>query len=131
MILLPGYSDEDVRVKKITEALHKFTVMYPQQKVYLHTDKKEYNAGDIMWLKAYIVNGLDHLPDTFSTNLYVELISPFQTRVEIKRLRMFHGFGIGDIGYRYPSRRIVPWEHLHHGCRILIRNSILKRISRY
>ena len=39
---------------------------------------------------------LNHLPDTLSTNLYVELISPFQTRVEIKRFQMFQGFGIGD-----------------------------------
>ena len=70
--------------------------MYPQQKVYLHLDKPEYLGGDDLWVKAYLVNGLDHMPDTLSTNLYVELISPFKTRVEIKRFQMFDGFGIGD-----------------------------------
>ena len=69
---------------------------YPQQKVYLHTDKNAYQGGEELWIKAYLVSGLDHRPDTLSTNLYVELISPFQTRVEIKRFQMFQGFGIGD-----------------------------------
>jgi TonB-dependent SusC/RagA subfamily outer membrane receptor len=94
--LLTGFADEELKTQRITDALHKFTAIYPQQKVYLHTDKKEYDAGDAIWIKAYIVNGTDHGPDTFSTNLYVELISPFQTRVEVKRFQMFDGFGIGD-----------------------------------
>lgn len=89
-------ADDDPRAKRITDALNKFTSLYPQQKVFLHMDKIEYNAGDVIWVKAYIVNGLDHLPDTFSTNLYVELISPVQSRVMIKRFQMFNGFGIGD-----------------------------------
>jgi len=59
-------------------------------------DKNAYKAGEMLWVKAYLLNGLNHLPDTLSTNLYVELISPFETRVEIKRFQMFQGFGIGE-----------------------------------
>ena len=91
-----GLKDEDLRFKRIRDAINRFTIMYPQMKVYLHTDKKDYWGGDVMWIKAYLVNGMDHLPDTIVTNLYVELISPTQTRVEIKRFQMFHGFGTGD-----------------------------------
>ncbi|HEX2393871.1 MAG TPA: TonB-dependent receptor plug domain-containing protein [Bacteroidales bacterium] len=96
ILILTSFADEDPRARRLTDALHKYTALFPQQKVYLHSDKKEYNAGDVIWIKAYIVNGLDHVPDTFSTNLYLELISPFQSRVEIKRIQMFNGFGIGD-----------------------------------
>jgi TonB-dependent SusC/RagA subfamily outer membrane receptor len=95
-VLAASYEDEDIQLRKINEALERFSIIYPQQKVYLHLDKQEYNGGEMMWIKAYIVNGLTHLPDTISTNLYVEVISPVKTRVEIKRFQMDHGFGIGD-----------------------------------
>ncbi len=97
IFFLAGFDDSDPRADRIRDALHKFTSLYPQKKVYLHIDKKEFIAGEVIWIKAYLVDGLDHLPDTMTTNLYIELISPFQTRVEIKRIQMFDGFGIGDI----------------------------------
>jgi TonB-dependent SusC/RagA subfamily outer membrane receptor len=96
ILLSAGFADEDLRYRRIRDALNKFTYLYPQQKVFLHLDKDIYRGGDDMWIKAYLISGLDHLPDTISTNLYVELISPFQTRVEIKRFQMFTGYGIGD-----------------------------------
>ena len=96
LIAVMGFADEDLRFKRIKEALERFTIVYPQQKAYLHTDKVQYTGGDIMRVKAYLVNGMNHLPDTLSTNLYVELISPYETRVEIKRFRMYRGFGFGD-----------------------------------
>ena len=96
VMILGGFADEDARYRKIRDALQKFTYFYPQQKVFLHLDKPEYRSGENIWVKAYLVNGTDHLPDTISTNLYVELISPSQTRVQIKRFQMFSGFGIVD-----------------------------------
>ncbi len=96
LMVTTGFGDEDNDFRRINIALEKFSIVYPQQKVYLHLDKTAYGAGDMLWVKAYILNGLNHLPDTISTNLYVELISPFETRVEIKRFQMFRGFGIGD-----------------------------------
>jgi TonB-dependent SusC/RagA subfamily outer membrane receptor len=96
IMLSTGFADEDMRYRRIREELNKFTYIYQQQKVYLHLDRDLYLGGDNMWIKAYLVNGLDHLPDTLSTNLYVEIISPFQTRVQIKRFQMFNGFGVGD-----------------------------------
>ncbi len=96
LMVTAGFGDEDNEFSRINFALEKFSIVYPQQKVYLHLDKTSYKAGEMIWVKAYLLNGLNHLPDTLSTNLYVELISPFETRVEIKRFQMFHGFGIGD-----------------------------------
>jgi TonB-dependent SusC/RagA subfamily outer membrane receptor len=97
VVLLAGsISADDPRFTRISDALNRFTYIYTQQKVYLHTDKDEYRGGDNMWIKAYLVNGRDHCPDTLSTNLYVELISPYQTRAQIKIFQLFRGFGIGD-----------------------------------
>ncbi|MBN2815036.1 MAG: TonB-dependent receptor plug domain-containing protein [Bacteroidales bacterium] len=96
VVLTGSMSADDPRFTRISDALNRFTYVYPQQKVYLHTDKDEYRGGENMWIKAYLVNGRDHYPDTLSTNLYVELISPYQTRVQIKIFQLFRGFGIGD-----------------------------------
>ncbi|MFO7370447.1 MAG: TonB-dependent receptor plug domain-containing protein [Bacteroidales bacterium] len=91
-----GNPDENLRYRRIKTALDRFTKAYPQQKVFLHTDRATYRGGNTLWFKAYLVNALSHFPDTISTNLYVELISPFHTRVEIKRIQLFRGFGAGD-----------------------------------
>jgi len=96
VVVMTGFSDEDSRYRRISEALQRFSYLYIQQKAFLHLDKHIYHGGDNMWIKAYLVNGTDHLPDTLSTNLYVELISPSQTRIEIKRFQMFRGSGTGD-----------------------------------
>jgi TonB-dependent SusC/RagA subfamily outer membrane receptor len=95
-IFLAGFALEDLRFKRINDALNKYTYLFPQQKVYLHIDKKVYRGGDDLWIKAYLLNGTDHLPDTLSTNLYIEIMSPGQTRVQIKRLQILNGFGVGD-----------------------------------
>ncbi len=68
-----------------------FTSMWknvPQEKVYLHTDKPYYNAGEDIWFKAYVVNASTHLPDTKSKFVYVELINAFDSvlmRVKIRK----------------------------------------------
>jgi|GEM_PF-3502841 len=46
----------------------------PQEKVYLHTDKPYYSAGEDIWFKTYLVNATTHLPYTKSRFVYVELI---------------------------------------------------------
>jgi TonB-dependent SusC/RagA subfamily outer membrane receptor len=96
LCMIAGFSDEDARLLRIREALNKFSYVYQQQKAYLHLDRSEYRGGEVIYVKAYLLNGMNHQPDTLSTNLYVELISPFLNRVEIKRLQMFRGFGLGD-----------------------------------
>jgi TonB-dependent SusC/RagA subfamily outer membrane receptor len=116
LIIAAGFADEDSRFRRIREAVDKFSYMYPQQKAYLHMDKSEYRSGENIWIKAYLLNGLNHLPDTISTNLYVELISPYETRVEIKRFQMFSGFGVGDFSLSdtlpeglYQIRAFTSW----------------------
>jgi TonB-dependent SusC/RagA subfamily outer membrane receptor len=96
VLMLAGFADEDARYRKILTALQKFSYGYPQQKVFLHLDREQYRGGESLWFKAYLVNALNGMPDTLSTNLYVELIGPGQSRIEIKRLQMSTGFGKGD-----------------------------------
>lgn len=62
------YADKIVRsFKQITNL--------PQEKVYLHTDKTYYFAGDTIWFKAYLVNAITHFSGNGSHYVYVELLN--------------------------------------------------------
>jgi hypothetical protein len=44
------------------------------EKVYIHTDKKNYLAGELIWWKLYYVDGYFHKPANLSKIVYVELL---------------------------------------------------------
>lgn len=45
----------------------------PQEKVYLHTDRDHYDAGDKVWFRAYLTNASNHTLSPLSRYVYVEL----------------------------------------------------------
>lgn len=50
--------------------------MFPkeiQEKVYLHTDKSHYMAGEHIWFRAYRTDASTHIPTVYSRFVYVEL----------------------------------------------------------
>ena len=59
----------------------------PQEKVYLHTDKPYYNAGEKIWFKAYLVNATTHRTTTQSRFVYVELITATDSVVSRLKIR--------------------------------------------
>lgn len=80
----------------ISENLKEFSKHAQPQKVYLHLDKTDYYAGETIWFKAYLFDGLTHLPDTTSNNLYIELISSAGEAMEKRLLLTEEGFATGD-----------------------------------
>lgn len=79
------------------QVLAGFYQTFPQQKVYIDPDKTNYLAGEVIWLKAYLVSAKTHMPDSSSTNLYVELISNRDELVDFLILRLDNGFSNGSI----------------------------------
>lgn len=66
--LYSGIVSAQLQPAAALQALHKKGVPV---KLYLHTDKPSYNAGETVWYKAYLMqNGL---PDMQSNNIYVQL----------------------------------------------------------
>ena len=91
-----------------------FKVFY--EKVYVHTDRDYYVAGDDIWFKAYLVNALSNVPMATSNNLYVELISPDLKIADSKLIRLNEGSGNGDFkisdsipGGTYCLRAYTKW----------------------
>lgn len=68
----------------------------PVEKVYLHFDRPSYYAGDDIWFKAYLVDGLTNKLSDNSNNLNVELVSPELKIIKQLVIRIDSGIGNGD-----------------------------------
>lgn len=69
--------------------------IFPQEKLYLHTDRTFYVPGEKIWFKAYLVDAAIHIPMLNSRYVYVELINPLDSVVNRVMIRphddLFHG----------------------------------------
>lgn len=86
------------------------------EKVYIHTDREHYAAGEDIWFKAYLVNAQLNTLINSSNNLYVELISTEAKIAERKVIRLDQGLGHGDFhlgdsiqGGTYSLRAYTNW----------------------
>ncbi|OJJ18752.1 hypothetical protein BKI52_24440 [marine bacterium AO1-C] len=67
-----------------------------QEKLYLHTDRSSYVAGDQVWFNAYLVNATSHALIASQTIAYVELINQ-QKEIVLKRyVKVANGVGAGN-----------------------------------
>ncbi|NJK95543.1 MAG: hypothetical protein HC905_12150, partial [Bacteroidales bacterium] len=85
----------DIRIEKILHQLELFRLTRTQQKIYLHTDKNTYIAGENIWLKAYVLTASDLVSDTISKEVYVDLIDYANRQVHTEILRNKNGFAEG------------------------------------
>jgi hypothetical protein len=67
-----------------------------QEKVYLHTDKPYYYAGDQLYFKGYFKYGNPYLKDELSKILHVELISTDRDLILRKKFLIQDGIVVGD-----------------------------------
>lgn len=66
---------QDEFLNSIDQSFQNYFNFSPQEKIYLHTDKSSYPAGENIWFRAYCVDASYHLPTLMSKFLYVELIN--------------------------------------------------------
>lgn len=94
----PLFSQEIISPEDAVEQkINRYIGYVSPRKVYLHINKTHYDAGDAIWFKAYLFNGVGHSPDTASVNLYVDLVSSTGTLMERRILLVENGFAEGDI----------------------------------
>jgi TonB-dependent SusC/RagA subfamily outer membrane receptor len=60
---------------------------YPQEKMYLHTDKPYYISGEKIWFRAHLADAVMHLPAIVSRYVYAELIDPLDSVVVRVKIR--------------------------------------------
>ncbi|RYY34988.1 MAG: hypothetical protein EOP46_11600, partial [Sphingobacteriaceae bacterium] len=68
-----------------------------QEKLFVHTDKSVYLAGELLWFKIYCVNALTHKPLDLSKVAYVDISDKNNTPVLQAKIALKHGSGAGSI----------------------------------
>lgn len=99
-ILLCNYAFLQAQVMKFKEFFERTSqqcMMFPSEKVYLHTDRNIYVAGETIWMRAYVVDGICHAPRLQSGYVYVTLQNPFletvaQVRMKIDEQGRIYGY---------------------------------------
>ena len=72
--MIPGKSRaQDEVFNNMVQQFKNFSDHTLQEKMYLHTDKNFYLAGEIIWFKIYYVEGGKHQPSNISKVAYVEV----------------------------------------------------------
>lgn len=109
-------TDDDPATRLVAQ-LNQFLSQSPQEKTYLHFDKPYYTAGETMWFKAYVVDGISHEADSLSRVLYVDLVDAAAGKVLTTRtFRIEGGHAPGDwllpdtlAAGRYQVRAYTNW----------------------
>lgn len=83
--------------EKILLQLEKYRMNTPQEKLYLHFDKPYYMAGETMWFKGYLFDGIQHNIDSVSRVVYVDLINETTGKIIANRVLKCEGSTHGDI----------------------------------
>lgn len=86
------------------------------EKVYLHTDRNSYVAGENIWYKAYLLSDPNHKPSEISKTIYIELVDPDGKQILQSKLYVENGRANGDLKLppyletgRYALRAYTQW----------------------
>lgn len=86
-----------------------------QEKVYVQSDRTLYQPGNEIWLNAFVVNSAN-CPSALSREIYVELLNPKGSVLELKILENKEGYGAGQlklpldaVGGIYTLRAYTYW----------------------
>jgi len=80
-----------------TRILERHFEQATQEKLFIHTDKTFYLTGEILWIKANLVNAQDHKPMDLSQLVYIELFNSKKELVFQTKLDMSKGKGAGSM----------------------------------
>lgn len=86
------------------------------EKIFVHTDREIYAAGDTIWYKVYLINPQNNKPINISGSVHVQLISPQADVIANQLVRMQNGSGYADVqlpdsipGGKYTLRVYTNW----------------------
>ena len=68
-----------------------------REKIFTHTDKDLYVAGEIVWFKLYVVNADDNKPIDLSKVTYVEILNADQKPIVQTKVELDKGVGNGSL----------------------------------
>jgi hypothetical protein len=94
--LLNGQSARVIDKQEVENKIVEQVLLFPQEKIYLQTDKPVYLSGEKIWFRAYPVDAVLHKPDA-SQHVYVELKNPADSLVSRIMIKCRNGACCGYI----------------------------------
>ena len=88
---------DSTRLSTIVTKLNRQTATHPVEKVYLHFNKPDYQAGDTIWFKGYVTVGIHHQPSALSGVVYVDLLDDKDKAISTLKLKAENGITTGYI----------------------------------
>ncbi|WP_423147389.1 hypothetical protein [Rubrolithibacter danxiaensis] len=83
-------------LNSIQSKFEKYSGQHLLEKIFVHTDKNSYMAGEIIWFKLYSVDGTIHKPLDLSKVAYVEVLDKAMKPVLQAKVSMSDGSGNGS-----------------------------------
>jgi len=81
------HSQGDAITDGVVNNMAKQLLIFPQEKIYLQTDKPYYINGEKIFFRAFLLDAFSNQQDTISRYVYVELINPADSAVERVKIR--------------------------------------------
>ncbi|MDO1449315.1 hypothetical protein Q0590_23775 [Rhodocytophaga aerolata] len=131
-----GYSQE-ARLANIVSSFESYTKTTSQEKIFVHTDKDFYVAGEIIWFKIYCMDAASHKPVVLTKVAYLEIISESHKPVGQAKISLSLGTGHGSLSLpftltsgKYKIRAYTRWmknfsPEFHFEKNITIVNSLV------
>ncbi|MBK5722673.1 TonB-dependent receptor plug domain-containing protein [Dysgonomonas sp. Marseille-P4677] len=87
-------------IEQLMKRLNQYNLLYPQEKVYIQTDKTFYKQTENVWYKIYLVNSNNHSASTISDVVYIELRDPKGNLVNKHEHNVLEGVCNGEFNIR-------------------------------
>ncbi|MEO1261820.1 MAG: MG2 domain-containing protein [Bacteroidota bacterium] len=80
----------------LEESMNQYYHNFLPEKIYVHTDKNIYAAGEQVWLSVYLMDGISHRPGTLSNLVRIELQDAQNKVMAEQKLFSEEGYMAGD-----------------------------------
>jgi hypothetical protein len=74
-----------------------YTESVPREEIYIHSDRKDYIAGENLWFKIYLIDRQSLKPSGLSKIAYFEVLNSENRPVVQKKILLDGGFGPGQV----------------------------------
>jgi hypothetical protein len=88
---------QDAGSERLVTGFEKYATSAMQEKLFVHTDKDVYTAGELVWFKLYDVDGIKNRPLGIGKVAYVELLDPNQNAMLQSKIALSDGSGNGSL----------------------------------
>ncbi len=99
-LVSPVVFSQDKAINTIAAKFEDYSSRHLQEKLFLHTDKEFYVAGEIVWFKIYAVEGVFNKPLDISKVAYAEILDRDNKPVLQEKIQLENG--TGDASFYLP-----------------------------